>query len=178
MLINIEKFTAKNILIFHSDTLFLSGTFFLSANLKGKQENFVAKIVDNLPVEWCLVANRTLAVKYLPTADIDDVIAYILAEIDEFAQAPHSLENCAAKQNNYQLIETVADVFIRPTLYRDNGNIKIINYNEKNMALTIQFEGHCAGCPYAQNTLNNVIIRTFKQYLPQHLNIQMAEEQI
>ncbi|MBQ9035174.1 MAG: NifU family protein [Alphaproteobacteria bacterium] len=175
MPINIEKFSAKNILIFRTNMPFLSGTLFLSANQDEKPENFVTDIVNNLPIEWCLIADCTLAVKYMQAADIDNITAYILAEIDDFLQTPYSLENCAVKQNNYQLLETLADVFIRPTLYHDSGDIKIIDYDEKNANLTLQFTGHCSGCPYAQNTLNNVIIRTFNRYLPQQINIKMAE---
>ena len=175
MPINIEKFSFKNILIFRAEKPFVNGTLFLSANQKEKPKNFVTDVVDNLPIEWCLIADCTLAVKYMQAAEIDNITAYILAEIDDFLQTPHSLENCAVKQNNNQLIETLADVFIRPTLYRDSGDIKIINYDEKNAHLILQFTGHCSGCPYAQNTLNNVIIRTFNRYLPQNIKVKMLE---
>ena len=72
-----------------------------------------------------------------------------------------------------QQIEALADSFIRPTLMRDNGNIRLIT--AENTVLQIQFTGHCAGCPYAQNTLNNVIAAALKKYLPQILTVQMVE---
>ena len=41
--------------------------------------------------------------------------------------------------------------------------------------LQVQFTGHCAGCPYAQNTLQNVIVKTFKRYLPQIKEVRLKE---
>ena len=69
-----------------------------------------------------------------------------------------------------EIAEAIADAFIRPTLFRDNGNIEFLQL--QNNILTLRFTGHCAGCPYAQNTLNNVVARTLKKYLPQLEQVQ------
>jgi Fe-S cluster biogenesis protein NfuA len=62
---------------------------------------------------------------------------------------------------------------VRPTLYRDNGGIEVLSV-ESGVVL-MAFTGHCAGCPYALNTLNNVVSKTLKKYLPQIRAVQIKE---
>jgi Fe-S cluster biogenesis protein NfuA len=89
------------------------------------------------------------------------------ADADEDHAAQHgglSGEPCA---------EALADALIRPTLNRDNGDIVI--HGIKDGVMELSFTGHCAGCPYAANTLQNVIMRTFLRYMPQIKEIRQTE---
>ena len=122
-------------------------------------------------VEKCLITDTLLGIHYSSTVEKEDVKALVLAELDDyFSEQPQIYDN-NSQVASIDLIEALADSFIRPTLNRDKGDIKIISY--KGGILQLQFTGHCAGCPYAQNTLNNVIAGCFKRYVPQLKDIQV-----
>ena len=174
MLINIEHFAAKNILIFHIPPQDEEvGTVYVK---QGQAAPFplLQNILAIDGVVWILFGKGILALKYEQKANIDDLQALVLAEIDDEAENKQYNFGNITPYNLSDVIEAIADTLIRPTLYRDNGDIKIISCEKGNLLL--RFTGHCAGCPYAQNTLNNVIIRTINKYLPQVKTVQMAEE--
>ena len=41
---------------------------------------------------------------------------------------------------------------IRPFLQRDGGDVQFVDYTEDKVVL-VKLEGHCAGCPHAQETV-------------------------
>ena len=41
---------------------------------------------------------------------------------------------------------------IRPFLQRDGGDVEFVDYTEDKVVL-VKLEGHCAGCPHAQQTV-------------------------
>ena len=41
---------------------------------------------------------------------------------------------------------------IRPFLQRDGGDVQFVDYTEDKVVL-VKLEGHCAGCPHAQQTV-------------------------
>lgn len=124
-----------------------------------------AALLDIDGVKSCLLTDVLVGVAYNENANKEDVKALVLAELIDYLEEKHPLlpvgEN---RPDNIELLEALADSFIRPTLNRDKGDVKIISCTDNNLLL--QFTGHCAGCPYAQNTLNNVIVRCFKRYVP------------
>lgn len=140
-------------------------------------ENNLPPLIQNIMaisgIKRCLITDELLAVLYEDIRSKEDIIALILAEIDDYFNENNASFSCMQNLNNINLIEALADSFIRPTLNRDNGDIKILAYQNDN--LTIQFTGHCAGCPYAQNTLNNVISNCLKRYIPKLKTIQIKE---
>jgi Fe-S cluster biogenesis protein NfuA len=85
---------------------------------------------------------------------------------------PYSL-SAPASFSEKECAEALADALIRPILGKDNGGICIHNINNRVMELS--FTGHCSGCPYAQNTLQNVVSKTFLRYLPQIKEIKLRE---
>ena len=122
-------------------------------------------------VTGCLVSDVLIGVSFSENANKADLTALVLAELDDYFSAGGEILQVAASQADLPFMEALADSFIRPTLNRDKGDIKIISY--KGGILQLQFTGHCAGCPYAQNTLNNVIAGCFKRYVPQLNDIQV-----
>ncbi|MCQ2551867.1 MAG: NifU family protein [Clostridia bacterium] len=45
---------------------------------------------------------------------------------------------------------------IRPFLQRDGGDVEFVDYTADKTVL-VRLEGHCAGCPHAQETVKNGI---------------------
>ena len=41
---------------------------------------------------------------------------------------------------------------VRPFLQRDGGDVEFVDYTEDKVVL-VKLEGHCAGCPHAQQTV-------------------------
>ena len=107
-------------------------------------------------------------------ADHEDVIALILAEIDDYISTqPKSIFLPASQHQITVQAEAVADAFIRPILHRDKGDVEIVSWENNN--LYVRFLGHCAGCPLADNTLKNVVAQTLQRYLPDVQKVLLKE---
>lgn len=174
MLIKTEDFPTKRIINFYvSEDLTKKGSallFFKDADIN----NALLKEITDMPgVERCLVAESLFSVQYAEKSDKESIKALVLACLDDYmSDDKHFIE----EENKSDLLlkcEALADALIRPTLNRDGGDIDIISLYAD--ILQVRFTGHCAGCPYAQNTLQNVIIRTLKHYLPQIKEIKLKE---
>ena len=122
-------------------------------------------------VERLLLTPEMISVKY-NGEDIDTLQMLIMAEIDDYFAAPYSLSS-TSKPDAKECAEALADALIRPILGKDGGGICIHDIN--NGVMDISFTGHCSGCPYAQNTLQNVVSKTFLCYLPQIREIKLRE---
>ncbi len=172
MLIKIEDLTPKHIINFYPPQKLCRAN---QAKLFLASSNDKPQIVQNIfsidGVERCLISDALLSISYKESASIDDLCALVLAELDDYLSANLQEQDFTGAAADVDFIEALADAFIRPTLNRDKGDIAILSY--QNNSLLLQFTGHCAGCPYAQNTLNNVIAGCFKQYIPQLKEIQV-----
>lgn len=173
MLIKIEELDAKNIVNFYlpKPIVKVGDTLLFSASAATTNE-FVNEIFEIKEINRFLLTEKMISIKYDDNASKEDIKALVLASVDDYLQNGELLE-CNDNTDNHAKCEAIADAMIRPTLNRDNGDI-IINCLSDG-AIEVQFTGHCAGCPYAHNTLQNVIIRTFKQYLPQITEIKLKE---
>lgn len=156
-------------------------TFYLPQNIAKegmlvvqKEASFADSLSDKIlhisGVKRCLIAANIVSVQY-ESQLFESIKHLVLAEIDEFMEEQQTVKPTQQNLSLQEQAEAVADAFIRPTLNRDNGNIKI--HNVANSILELSFTGHCAGCPYAQNTLQNVIMRTFQKYMPQVTKVKM-----
>lgn len=174
MLVKIEDLQPKNILNFFPPQPLVKENLAILYN-KENAGNFslAANLMQISGIEKCLITDTLLGIHYSSITNKEDIKALVLAEIDDyFTERPQPFDN-NIQPASLALIEALADSFIRPTLNRDKGDIKILSL--ENGLLTLQFIGHCAGCPYAQNTLNNVIAACLKRYVPQLKNIQIKE---
>ena len=172
MQIKIEHFTARRTLLFYLPEQNMPAAVF--ATPKQPSESALIQSIVNLgSVIHCLLTPTLLAVKYAQNANPADIQALTLAELDENAAQIKINEPIRNLPLEAETLEAVTDAFIRPTLFRDNGDVEIIDC--KDNILTLRFCGHCAGCPYAQNTLNNVIMRVFRKYFPQITDVRMTE---
>ncbi len=174
MLIKIEDLTPKNLINFYPSTPLCAenkAQVFVKNDLH--MPEMVANILSVDGVQRCFISDKLIGVMFADSANKEDVKALVLAEIDDYFAYNGALIATQATSDELQLIEALADSFIRPTLNRDKGDIRLIEYTNGNLVL--QFVGHCAGCPYAQNTLNNVIAGCLKRYMPQINSIKTKE---
>ena len=65
---------------------------------------------------------------------------------------------------NEELLINTLDA-IRPSLQQDGGDCKYIGVDDEGV-VTVELQGHCAGCPFSQLTLSMGIERVLKEYVP------------
>lgn len=123
-------------------------------------------------IDWCLIIPELLAIKY-NGPNGEDIKALLLAEITDYFAEQGQLLPAENEADRADFAQAVADVFIRPTLNRDKGDVKLKFVSSEQ--IEAEFVGHCAGCPYAQNTLQNVVMKTLQKYLPEVTKISLKE---
>ena len=174
MLIKIEDLAPKNIINFYPpQPLCCQDSAKLFTKPLPENLSLIRALAELPELESCLVSDVLLSLKYADSAHKEDVKALVLAELDDYLSAAQQPLDFGQTAADLDFLEALADAFIRPTLNRDKGDIKIISY--QNNELLLQFTGHCSGCPYAQNTLNNVVAGCFKRYVPQLGSIRVKE---
>jgi len=55
---------------------------------------------------------------------------------------------------------------IRPQLQMDGGDVELLSI-EDDGTVKVKLLGHCAGCPYSQQTVKMGIERALKQFVPE-----------
>ncbi len=55
---------------------------------------------------------------------------------------------------------------IRPQLQMDGGDVELLSV-EDDGTVKVKLLGHCAGCPYSQQTVKLGIERALKQFVPE-----------
>lgn len=173
MLIKTEDLSPKRVINFYLPQAIIGegNALLFKANNECKAD-FVAEMSEIEGINHFLITPNLISVAYNESTDKENIKALALAIIDDYL----SEGILSVFSDDASLIgkcEAIADAFIRPTLNRDKGDMLIENVQEGLM--DVRFIGHCAGCPYAQNTLQNVIVRTFKSYLPQIKEIRLKE---
>ena len=64
---------------------------------------------------------------------------------------------------------------IRPMLQRDGGDVELVDVSEDGKTVTVKLQGHCAGCPMAQQTLKMGIEKTIKEQIPEVEEVVAAD---
>ena len=62
---------------------------------------------------------------------------------------------------------------IRPFLQRDGGDVEFIRYIEEEKTVWVRLQGHCAGCPHAQETIKGGIESILRDQFPD--NVELVE---
>jgi Fe-S cluster biogenesis protein NfuA len=65
------------------------------------------------------------------------------------------------KEKVKQIIEK-----IRPQLQMDGGDVEIVEIKDDGI-VKLRLMGHCAGCPFSQQTIKMGIERALKQFVPE-----------
>ena len=172
MLIKIENLAPKKIINLHLPRSILPENNALVVLPENKDNEFLKNILSINGVERILLTDNLLSCKYQADS-AEDLTALLMAEIDDYFAAGQSVLQVKNTADDKTMAEALADALIRPTLNRDNGDI-IINDIYQN-EIKLSFTGHCAGCPYAHNTLKNVIEHVFLRYMPYIKKITLQE---
>ena len=56
---------------------------------------------------------------------------------------------------------------IRPALQADGGDVKFVEWDDKNSIVKVKLTGMCAGCPMSQMTLKQGIEEEIKKEIPE-----------
>ena len=120
-----------------------------------------------------LLSEELVSFKYKEAADVENLRLLIMAELEDFLADRPDISDIKGEKDVMNLAEAVADSYIRPTLVRDKGNIEITGFS--NGILSLKFSGHCADCPFSQNTLNNVVSKAFKRFIPEIKEIRLEK---
>ena len=171
MHIKIEDLTPKKLMNFYLPVTLTAENNPVVLNKGAGGYGFLQSLLQTDGVTRVLLVGNILSIRY-DNDNADDIRALTLAETDDFL-ASGSEEKFVSDVTDKEKIEALADALIRPTLNRDKGDINILSLREG--VLTLEFTGHCAGCPYAQNTLQNLIVKTIRRYMPQIQDVRLRE---
>ena len=165
-MIEIEKTQNPNVMNFYTGKPLLKEGFSLYADSQTKTQNdFLQNVFASIPLKRVLLLPDMLFVEKEDEADFDKFAPLIMAFLEDLHITEAKDETLCLEK-----IEALIEARIRPFLIRDGGNIEIIDFNDG--VLSVRFEGHCKGCPHADQTLKNVIEHTIKKYLPQVVCVQ------
>ncbi|MFH2063054.1 MAG: NifU family protein [bacterium] len=73
-----------------------------------------------------------------------------------------------------KMIENALDE-IRPALRQDGGDVEAVSFDPASGRLEVRFLGHCAGCPFARQTLKQGIERAVRERLPEVSAVEMVD---
>ncbi|MCQ2397329.1 MAG: NifU family protein [Lentisphaeria bacterium] len=74
-------------------------------------------------------------------------------------------------QDQETLVKEVLES-LRPNLQADGGDVELVSIAEN--LVTVRLLGHCAGCPYHQQTLKGGIERILKEQVCQDITVENA----
>lgn len=101
-------------------------------------------------------------------ADWNNLKPQILAEIMDFLA---SGQDIIITKNDNKEIDVVSSIIsllnarIRPAVARDGGDIKFCSFEQG--IVYVEMLGHCAGCPYASQTLKEGVEKILQTYIPE-----------
>ena len=160
-MIEIENTYNPNVLNFYFDKPLLPQEGFLFADKHTDlQESLIKNIMALDGIERVLLLPDMLFVQKDKTANFDILAPQIMAFLTD--SAPIDKTDDVLSQN---CIEALIESRIRPFLKRDGGDIELVDFSCN--TLRLRFEGHCKGCPHADQTLKNAVIAIIEKYFPQ-----------
>lgn len=64
-------------------------------------------------------------------------------------------------------VEEVLNKHVRPALAMDGGNVEVVEIDDSEGIVKMQFQGACHGCPMSQMTLQMTVERSLKEHIPE-----------
>ena len=102
-------------------------------------------------------------------ADWNILKPQILAEIMDFLTSGQDIiittNSKEASDDVVASITSLLNARIRPAVARDGGDIKFCSFEQG--IVYVEMLGHCAGCPYASQTLKEGVEKILQTYIPQ-----------
>ncbi|MCD6232185.1 NifU family protein [Candidatus Aerophobetes bacterium] len=71
-------------------------------------------------------------------------------------------------------VERILREKIRPFLALKGGGVELVEVTEDNI-VRVKLSGACAGCPFAQITLTNMVEKTIKSEIPQIRKVEAVQ---
>jgi NifU-like protein len=101
---------------------------------------------------------------------IEDIIQEELQKIDS-EKEPTSIQILTNLERIKRIEETINEI-IKPALYKDNGDIELIDVEGKNV--TVRLKGACASCMSANFTLKNFVLEQLRRHVEDDIEIKTA----
>lgn len=161
-MIEIENTYNPDVLNFYFDNTLLPQGGFLFADKQTPTQNnsLMQNIMSVDGLKRALLLPDMLFVQKQQAADFDILAPQIMAFLTD--SAPIDKTDDVLSKN---CVEALIESRIRPFLKRDGGDIELIDFSLH--TLRLRFEGHCKGCPHADQTLKNAVIAIIEKYFPQ-----------
>ena len=125
-----------------------------------------------------LITPDTISVTKEKTAEWAKLKPQILAEIMDFLASGEEIiifpKTPRTDENTTQKIISLLNARIRPAVQRDEGDIKFISF--ENGIVYVEMLGHCAGCPYATQTLKDGVEKILQTYIPEVKEVKNITE--
>lgn len=172
MQVQVEHLANLRVINFYIPSLVKNNALLFCQQSRDNPE-FLNNIFSSCNVEHCLLTPDLFACKYAKEADVEEMRLLIMAELEDFVESAQEVNFISDENEVMELAQAVADSYVRPTLNRDKGDIELLDFADG--TLRLRFTGHCAGCPFAQNTLNNVIAKAFNRLVPAIKEIRLEE---
>ncbi|MGE5380074.1 MAG: NifU family protein [Methylocystaceae bacterium] len=71
-------------------------------------------------------------------------------------------------------IQQIIDQYIAPALSEHGGGIELVEYTSDG-TLRIRLLGQCCNCPASKSTIDNLIMSTLQEHLPEITKIELVE---
>ncbi len=162
MLIEEKRFSQQEIVLFFSEQLPISGTFYCSGKTPPAIE--LLQNIQTPEVDSLLLTRDFLYLKSTSPQTLDDAKIIALAEIDDFIGASPMQQNAPCDETEAKA-RIVLKTIVAPFLQKDGGDVELLSID--NGIAQVKFTGKCNGCPYAQKTLKDRVEKNLIRYLPE-----------
>lgn len=123
------------------------------------------QIFDIGGITSIFITEDMISVTKEPQTDWNEIKPLIMAEIMDFLSLNNNeaSESSDIEQDDIKAIQAMLNARIRPAVKRDGGDIKFISFEDG--VLTVEMQGACKGCPYAERTLKDGVEKILKTYI-------------
>ena len=134
-----------------------------------RQSPLAEKLFDIGGIKAVFMTTDMISVTKDKKADWTILKPQILAEMMDFLTSGEAvIINHQQPKNNDQIVQQIISLLnarIRPAVQRDEGDIKFVSFEQG--IVYVEMLGHCAGCPYASQTLKEGVERILQNYIPE-----------
>lgn len=173
MFIETEKTYHPDVMNFYFELQNSSQNFVFYADQAEKGEGLTEIFMKIKGIKRVLLLKNLLFVEKEQNFDWELLMPLVMAELSDY-DFENIIPAHLTKNQQRKAIEVLIQSQIRSFLVRDGGNLSVVDF--ENGVLYVALEGHCKGCPHAENTLKNVVESILKKYLPFVVSVQRRTE--
>ncbi|MBR1605960.1 MAG: NifU family protein [Alphaproteobacteria bacterium] len=143
-----------------------------------RQSPLAENLFDLGDITAVFMTTDMISVTKSPEADWATLKPQILAEMMDFLTSGEAIvinhQHPKTDNDLIQQIISLLNVRIRPAVQRDEGDIKFVSF--KQGVVYVEMLGHCAGCPYASQTLKDGVEKILRNYIPEVISVKNINE--